>query len=101
MVSKLASVLKGLLGPKVSTASEKKAEPTVEHKGYGIRPASFQDGAHWVSACWITKEFPDGVKEHHFVRSDFLPSRDAANEFVVTKAKRVIDDLGDHIFDGG
>ena len=46
----------------------------------------------------ITKEFPDGVKEHRFVRVDTHTNKDDAVSFSVTKAQQIIDEQGDRIF---
>ena len=42
--------------------------------------------------------FPDGTKEHRFVRAETHPSRDDAAQFSVSKGKQIIDQRGDGIF---
>jgi hypothetical protein len=72
-----------------------------EYNGYTIRPAPRRQGSAWLLAGVIVKAFPDGVKEHAFVRADTFSGRDEAVAFAVTKAKQIIDERGDRIFDAG
>jgi hypothetical protein len=70
-----------------------------EYKGFSIRPAPRRQGSGWLLAGVIAKEFPDGVKEHAFVRADTFAARDEAVAFAVTKARQIIDERGDRVFD--
>lgn len=70
-----------------------------EYNGFTIRPAPRRQGSTWLLAGVITKSFPDGVKEHVFVRADTFADRDEAVAFAVTKAKQIIDERGDRLFD--
>lgn len=97
MSSKLGNLFRSLLKPGAS-APAKKAVETVQYKGYTIEPAAFQDGAHWVTAAKISKTFDDGAKEHDFIRADFFPTKENADDFAVVRAKRVIDEQGDSLF---
>jgi hypothetical protein len=72
----------------------------VDYKGYSIRPAPERTGSGWNTAGTITKEFPDGVKEHRFVRVDTHSAREDAVSFSVTKAQQIIDEQGDRLFQG-
>lgn len=85
-------------GTRSGAAAPAAAEP-VAYEGYLIRPAPRKEGAQWLTAGTITKQFGDTVKEHHFIRSDIYPSRDLAVEFTVTKARQIIDLEGDRIFE--
>lgn len=75
-----------------------KAEAATEHDGYVIHPAPRRQGAGWLIAASITKEFPDGVKEHEFIRADTYPDRDGAVAACIQKAKQIIAEQGDGIF---
>lgn len=81
-------------------AAEEKAEPATEYQGYSIRPAPRRQGSGWLLAGVISKEFPDGVKEHSFVRADTFAARDEAVSFAIRKAQQIIDERGDRVFDG-
>lgn len=80
------------------TAEEVVAEP-VEYKGYRIRPAPYQTGSQYQTAGTIEKDSPAGVKEHRFVRAESHASRDDAVEFSVLKARQIIDQQGDRMFE--
>ncbi len=94
MFSKLKAAL-GRLGAQV----EAPPVSAVEHKGYRILPAPYLNNTgSYQTAGTIEKDTPDGVKKHEFVRADTSDSRDAAVEHTISKAKQLIDQLGDGIF---
>lgn len=74
-------------------------EGAVEYNGYSIRPAPRRQGSAWLLAGVIAKEFPDGVKEHAYVRADTFAGRDEAVAFAITKGKQIIDERGDRLFE--
>jgi hypothetical protein len=75
----------------------KAAEP-VNYNGYRITPAPERQASGWNTAGVISKDFPDGVKEHKFIRVDTHTSKDDAVAFSITKAQQIIDEQGDRIF---
>ena len=77
------------------------AASAVEYHGYRITPAPQRQGSGWNTAGVITKEFPDGVKEHSFIRVDTHASKDDAISFSIIKAQQIIDEQGDRIFRDG
>ena len=81
-------------------AAQDVAIDPVEYGGYRIRPAPYPAGAGYQTAGVIEKDFADGVEEHRFVRAETHPSRDDAVAFSITKAKQIIDQQGDRMFDG-
>jgi hypothetical protein len=72
---------------------------TVEHNGYRIRPAPFEAEGQYQTAGYIQKDFPEGTREHHFIRAERHMSADEAASYAVTKGKQIVDDLGDRVFD--
>ena len=70
----------------------------VEYKGYRIRPVPYRTDGQYQTAGIIDKDTPDGVKQHRFVRADTHPSREAAVDFAIAKAKQIIDLQGDRMF---
>lgn len=97
----MLSTLKAIWSRGVSGRAGGSAEPaipTIEYKGYRIRPAPVADKGQYRIAGTIEKDSPGGVSEHRFVRADMSPSRDDAIEFTVAKAKQIIDQQGDSIF---
>ena len=47
-----------------------KAAQPVDYNGYQITPAPERQASGWNTAGVISKTFPDGVKEHRFIRVD-------------------------------
>lgn len=82
-----------------SADSHPAQDEPVEHAGYVIRPAPFQAEGQYQIAGVIEKPFEDGVKTHSFIRADRTASREEAVSFTVVKAKQLIDQQGDRIFD--
>ena len=52
----------------------------------------------YQTAGIIEKNFPDGPKQHRFVRADTHHNREDAVAFAITKAKQIIDMQGDRMF---
>lgn len=74
------------------------AVPAEEYKGFRIRPAPFAAEGQWQTAGVIEKDFPDGPKEHRFIRAERHASRDEAAELATSKARQIIDERGDTVF---
>ena len=97
MLSKLKAALSRLTGG--GAAEEPTAEiAPVDYKGYRIKPAPYRTNGQYQTAGTIEKDDPQGVKEHRFIRADTHPTREAAIEFAIAKAKQIIDLQGDRIF---
>lgn len=97
MFSKIKQAL-GLGGERPAGEPAAVRADAVEYKGYRIRPAPYRAGSSFQTAGSIEKDFPDGMKEHRFIRADTYTSADEAVEFTVTKGKLIIDQEGDRIF---
>ena len=93
--------MKGLFS-RLFGVREAAAEATPGHaedyKGFRIRPAPFAAEGQWQTAGVIEKDFPDGPKEHRFIRAERHASRDEASELATFKAKQIIDERGDAVF---
>jgi hypothetical protein len=83
----------------VSTEAEEIAADPVEYKGYRILANPYQSGSQYQTAGTIEKDFPSGTREHRFVRAESHPSKDDAVEFSVLKARQIIDQQGDRMFE--
>jgi hypothetical protein len=71
----------------------------IEYKHYLIYPAAIAESGQYRVAGRIThNELAEDVKEHRFIRSDVLMSREDADELMIKKAKMLIDQMGDKIF---
>lgn len=98
MGSKFTNFLRHLVAPQDKDAPDRGGAETVDYNGFTIRPASRRQGSQWLTAGVITKQFEEELKEHHFIRAETHPSQDVADVFSITKAKQIIDELGDKIF---
>ena len=94
------SILKSLARLFGRTPSEQGEAPmdAVEYKGYRIRPAPYPATGGFQTAGTIEKDFPDGVKEHRFIRAETHANRDDAAQFAVAKGKQIVDQQGDGMF---
>ena len=85
-------------GARTAAESDAPRATAVEYKGYRIRPAPYKTNGQYQTAGVIEKDFPDGVKEHRFIRAETHQSLDSAIELAVAKGKQIIDQQGDRIF---
>ncbi|MCH8532812.1 MAG: transcriptional regulator [Saccharospirillum sp.] len=67
----------------------------VEYNGYQITPTPIAEGGQYRVSGLIEK----GEQQHHFIRSDLVAGQEEACSFSVVKAKLIIDQLGDRIFE--
>lgn len=71
----------------------------IEYKGFQIAAAPVSEGGQYRVGGKITKGEGESLKERSFLRADLIPSQDEAKEFSITKAKLMVDQLGDRVFD--
>ena len=94
------SFWKSLFGGKAEGAEHGgEAGEAVEYKGFVIRAAPFKSEGRYQTAGVITKEIAGERKEHRFIRADTHASRDEAVAFTLMKARQIIDQMGERIFD--
>jgi hypothetical protein len=75
-------------------------EPEPEtYKGFNIFPAPQSGEGGFRIAGRIEKEIDGEVKSHDFLRADTMQSKDECARFTVVKAKQIIDEQGDRLFD--
>ncbi|CBV42626.1 HlyU family transcriptional regulator [Halomonas elongata] len=101
MLKKLLSGLFGQgAGESRSGSKSVEGEP-VEYQGYVIVPQAEDMGGQFRVSGWIRKPDPEGGEplEHRFERSDVVPGREACDALMVSKAERLIDELGDALFE--
>ncbi len=89
-------ILKRLFG---GGGNAEKPREAVEYNGYRIRPAPFEAEGQHQTAGYIEKDFPEGPRQHHFIRAERHMSADDAASFAVTKGKQIVDEQGDRVFD--
>ena len=78
--------------------AEKPLGDAAEHKGCSIQPIAMSKGGQFLTAGIIAKDFPDGRREHRFVRADTHSSADQAHDFAIVKGRQIIDEQGDRLF---
>ena len=91
------SFWKSLFGGSAGGA-EKASEP-VEYNGFIIRAAPYKAEGQYQTAG-IVEKLVNGVrKEHKFIRADRHASYDDAVEFSLAKARQIVDQVGERMFD--
>lgn len=75
-----------------------RAEPE-HYKGCDIHPDPISEGSQWRIAARIEKQVGGEVKSHRMIRADLLGDADTAVEESLRKARRLIDEQGDAIFE--
>lgn len=81
------------------TGEAPRVEATVEYNGYTITPEPEKGPGGWRVAGTISKEIAGARRVHQFGRSDTSPDRDVIVALTIAKAKHVIDEQADRIFD--
>jgi hypothetical protein len=97
MAPGISGFFRSIFGGGGAAGAAKEGDAT-EYNGYTIRPAPRREAAGWLTVGTIAKEFPEGVKEHKFIRADTSSSWDDAVALSVRKAKQIIDEQGDRMF---
>ena len=92
--------LTSLFGKLASGKKREAATEAVEYRGYLIRPTPQGEGSQYYTCGVISKTFPEGLREHRFIRADTHASFDGAAQHAVVKARQIIDEQGDRIFEG-
>ena len=85
------SIFSKLFGGGSSSPQKQASE---DHNGYSITPTPVKEAHGYRIAAKIEK---DG-KSHDMIRADTYASDDTAREASIAKAKQVIDQMGDRIF---
>ena len=80
------------------TENKKVQVEPIEYNEFLIYPEAKSEGGQYRIAGRITKEIDGNVKEHTFIRSDLLTSKEQANDLMLNKAKLFIDQNNGEIF---
>jgi hypothetical protein len=86
-------------GAKQGQDGGRRDEETVVYQDLRICPTPIPEGGQWRLAAAIVKGTGDDAVEYELVRADVFSSRDDAVSFAVRKAKQVIDEQGERLFD--
>lgn len=88
LISKIKSLFRD------SSSNHIEPLPAVEYKAFTITPEPQSEGGQYRVSGWLRK----GEQSHHFIRADVLPSQQACADEMVRKAKLLIDQQGDTLF---
>jgi hypothetical protein len=90
------SFWKSLFGSTSGAAA--KTAKREDYNGYTIEAAPYPADGQFQVAGVIAKDIDGARKEHRFVRADRFSSQQEAADFSITKAKQIIDQSGDRMF---
>lgn len=93
------SWLSKLFGGADEAGAAAPAVEATEYEGYRIIPEPMAADGQFRLAGWIEKDFDGETRKHHLIRADLLRDRDEACEAAVRKAKQMIDQMGERLFD--
>ena len=69
-----------------------------EYRGFRIAATPISEGGQYRVSGKIEKGEGEGLQSHNFVRADLIANADEAKSFSVMKAKLMVDQLGDRLF---
>lgn len=94
------SFLKRLFGGGNSvSASEPEVAAEQEYQGYRLRSTPRKEEGQYRLCGLIEHEAEGGIRSHRLIRADLFSAADEATEAFFRKARQVIDEQGDRIFD--
>ncbi len=79
-------------------AAPTKEQPAVEYSGFSISPCPRKVAGGWSTEAVIRKVIDGEIKTHTFIRADTSATFDAAIALIISKAKTLIDQRGDTLF---
>jgi hypothetical protein len=71
---------------------------TEDYNGFAISAEPYAAGSQFQVAGKITKDLGGMKKEHAFIRADTFGTREEAAKFTLLKARQIIDQQGDRMF---
>ena len=86
-------------GGSSESAGEGKPGAAVEYNGFTIRAAPYKAEGQYQTAGIVEKEINGVAKSHKFIRADRHASYEDAVEFSLAKARQIVDQQGDRMFD--
>ena len=89
------SILKKIFGRETSP----EAPSGVEYKGFRIIADPVAEGGKYRLSARIERDQDGEIQVHHVIRADVLDTKTVAEEVSLNKAKQVIDEQGDRLFE--
>lgn len=96
----MVTFLRRLFSRAGGAAETPRAEPSVEYKGYTITPTPEKAPGGWRLVGTLSRDVGGERKVHQLGRADTSPDREVIVAMTIEKAKRVIDEQGERMFDG-
>ena len=93
------SLLSRLFGGGRAAAKEEPKGDPVMHEGFAIYLQPIAESGQFRVCALVEKEVEGAQRAHRMIRADLLNDRDAAAEASLLKAKAMIDQQGERIFD--
>lgn len=72
--------------------------PSERHEGFIITPTPMSEGGQYRLCCEVRKEVDGEMKTHRLIRADMFPSEDQAAQASILKAKQMIKEQGERLF---
>lgn len=81
-----------------ASGKDEPAADAIEHNGFTIIATPFTEGGQYQTCGVISKEIDGELKQHRFVRADRFASKEDAIDVAQRKARQIIDEQGERIF---
>lgn len=93
------SFLKRLFGGGAPDSTQAKVAAESTHKGCTIKAMPQPEGGQFRLQGVIEKDMDGTTKTHKLIRADLFSSVEDATDATIRKARQLIDEQGDRIFD--
>lgn len=91
--------LLGLCRAQASDTHREVEGPATQYQGFTIRPSPYLHEGQYQACGVISKSVNGQMRQHRFVRSDRFARLEDAFQMIEIKARRLIDEQGDQLFD--
>ena len=95
----IGKMFKSLFGGTGESGKPASRAVTVTYEDCTIIAEPTQAGGQWQISGRIEKQVGEVTKSHTFIRADTLPDEESAANEMIRKAKLMIDQQGDQLFD--
>lgn len=95
----MASFLSRLFGGKGKDGATGEPEASEDYKGFTVIPTPRPEGGQFRVSARIEKVVNGAPQRHDLIRADLVSSRDEAAAISTSKARQLIDERGDRLFE--
>lgn len=93
----IGKFLRRLSGGDASEAP--KIAATEQYEGYELQATPLKESEGWRVAGSIVREVGGETKRHDFIRADTCVQQEDAVAFTLRKARQIVDERGERVFD--